>query len=724
MRISRSISLDASGGRIKMKRLQTKMLLFILAPTILFFLSMGLYISFAVHTMVKEEAEVMLETHGELLAEELKVNLERYSVAGQTITHSIEGMFENEMNPTRDDINLLLQQLLKNDPRILTTWTLWEANSFDGKDAEFANTSGTDQTGRFIPVWSRDEPETYAVETIVDYDQPGELKDNFDHVLQTGETVLFEPFSYLVDGKDVLMTSIVSPITINGKTVGMIGIDISLQTLDDHISKISFYESGFAGLISNEGRVISHQNDKLIGKDYFQSPTMVDRKDVKDIGNALHTGEPTRIIGFSEVLKTDEYRLFTPIQIEGVQTPWSAFIAAPVNEVTAKATALTKVILITSFVLILILAIIIITVSKGITSVLRRGVAHGQLIAGGDFTLEVNEKQLKRQDELGDLARIFVAISDQMNALIGKVKDRAGQVTISANSVDIRTDETRRAANEITSAIEKVAVSAEIQMQSAEESAKAMNDMAYGIQTVAESSTVVSETTNEMLEKANTAQIVVHKAVQQMDAIQKGTSDTQIIIKQLEDESDKIQTIVSVITAISKQTNLLALNAAIEAARAGEYGKGFAVVADEVRKLADETNGSADDIQILLATIQADTMRAGDSMELNERGVENGIHCMREVESAFNQIITSVELIVKEAIELSAVAEEMSAGSEEIAATSEEIANSARQTSDQTHQVAAASEQQLASMEEIANASVSLKKMADELNNDLTQFKI
>ncbi|MEK3935241.1 methyl-accepting chemotaxis protein [Sporosarcina sp. FSL W7-1349] len=707
-----------------MKKLQTKFLLFILAPTILFFLGMGIYISFSVHSMVKEEAEIMLETHGELLAEELKVNLEHYAVAAQTISHSIEGLFENKLDPTRDDVNILLQQLLTNDPSILTTWTLWEVNSFDDQDAEFANTSGSDETGRFIPVWSRDKSGKFSLEPIIGYDQPGELKDNFDHVLQTGENVIFEPFSYQVDGIDTLMTSIVSPITIHGKTVGMVGIDISLQTMNDHISKIRLYDNGFAGLMSNRGGVISHQNNELIGKNYFQSTAMKDRDDVTDVENAVHKGEPVRIVGFSDALQTDVYRLFTPIQIDGVQTPWSAFIAAPINEVTAKATALTRVILITNIVLIIILTVIIITVSKGITNVLRRAVAHGQLIADGDFTLNVNENHLKRRDELGDLARIFIAITKQMGGLMGKIKESASQVTASAESVDVRTEETRRAANEVTSAIEKVAESAEVQMQSTEESAKAMGDMAHGIQTVAYASTAVSEITNEMLEKANNGQKVVHNAVQQMDVIRKGTSDTKTIIEQLEEEANKIQDIVSVITSISEQTNLLALNAAIEAARAGEYGKGFAVVADEVRKLADETNGSAGDIQQLLAAIQADTVRAAESMEMNEHGVQSGLHRMHEVETVFNQIITSVEMIVKETIELSAVAEEMSAGSEEIAATSEAMAESARQASDQTHQVAAASEQQLASMEEIANASVSLKKLADELNQTLTQFNV
>lgn len=707
-----------------MKKLQTKMLLFILVPTILFFIALGTYISITVHTMTTQEAEASLETNGHLLAEEVGLSLEKNMAALQTLSQSFGGLLESGATLSRDDANIMMQQLLVDNPTILASWMFWEPNAFDGLDADYANTPGHDETGRFLPIWVQEANGQFAVEPVTDYEEPSELWASLQEVLDSGENALWEPFIYEINNQSVFITSLVAPVIVNGKAVGMTAIDLELNTLNELISEFTFYDTGFAGLMSNSGTVISHREADLIGEQYFDSTALKGVDNIEEVRNAVQQGEQIRITGFSEVSQEETYRLFSPIYVEGVQTPWSALLVAPLSEVMKEANAIKTQIIISSLLIITILAVIIFFVTRNITQVLRATVGYGQVMEQGDFTQTISKRFLNRKDELGDLANIFASLSTSMRSLISKVQDSAGLVEKSAHAVDIQTSESTQAANEVTSSIERVAQSAEVQMRSAGESAKAMSDMAQGVQAVAHTATTVSDTTNQMIIQANNGQVVVQNAVQQMDMIHTGTHETKTVIGKLATEANKIQDIVSVITAISEQTNLLALNAAIEAARAGEAGKGFAVVADEVRKLADETNGSAADIQQLIGAIQADTQRAATSMDNNESGVNEGIKRMQEVESAFKQIITSVELIVKEAIELSAVAEEMSAGSEEIAATSEDMASNAETAFEQAHQVAAASEEQLASMEEIATSSATLKVLSEELNTALSQFKV
>lgn len=75
---------------------------------------------------------------------------------------------------------------------------------------------------------------------------------------------------------------------------------------------------------------------------------------------------------------------------------------------------------------------------------------------------------------------------------------------------------------------------------------------------------------------------------------------------QLSESSKSLQHIVNMISNIAEQTNLLSLNATIEAARAAEHGKGFAVVAEEVRQLANQSQESAEKINMSLKKFSHD----------------------------------------------------------------------------------------------------------------------
>ena len=85
-------------------------------------------------------------------------------------------------------------------------------------------------------------------------------------------------------------------------------------------------------------------------------------------------------------------------------------------------------------------------------------------------------------------------------------------------------------------------------------------------------------------------------------------------MRQVQDDADRIETVVDLIGGIARQTNLLALNAGIEAARAGESGSGFAVVAEEVKTLARQTARASDDVARQIGDMRLAASAAGDSL--------------------------------------------------------------------------------------------------------------
>src|SRR3954468_11787820 len=82
----------------------------------------------------------------------------------------------------------------------------------------------------------------------------------------------------------------------------------------------------------------------------------------------------------------------------------------------------------------------------------------------------------------------------------------------------------------------------------------------------------------------------------------------------LENASQRIGDIVTLIKTIAAQTNLLALNATIEAARSGAMGNGFAVVANEVKCLAAQTASATKENSAQVDEMQVITQEAAVSM--------------------------------------------------------------------------------------------------------------
>ena len=130
----------------------------------------------------------------------------------------------------RDLINKILKDQLQARPNTLALWTAWEPNALDGRDAEFVNRKPDhDATGRYIPYWVR-SGDKIIVEPLVDYDKPG-AGDYYLLTKKNNALTFLEPYLYPVDGKTVLLTSIVQPIPnkTGSQFLGVAGIDVTLS---------------------------------------------------------------------------------------------------------------------------------------------------------------------------------------------------------------------------------------------------------------------------------------------------------------------------------------------------------------------------------------------------------------------------------------------------------------------------------------------------------------
>jgi DNA-binding CsgD family transcriptional regulator len=129
----------------------------------------------------------------------------------------------------RSVFDRILRGTLEQHTRYLGFWSVWEPNALDGRDHEFVNRSGHDDTGRYIPFWNRGsgnielEPNQY-------YETPGVGEFYLRPRRERRETVI-EPYEYPVAGESRFITTQVAPIVVDGRCVGAAGLDIAVEDI-------------------------------------------------------------------------------------------------------------------------------------------------------------------------------------------------------------------------------------------------------------------------------------------------------------------------------------------------------------------------------------------------------------------------------------------------------------------------------------------------------------
>jgi DNA-binding CsgD family transcriptional regulator len=123
----------------------------------------------------------------------------------------------------------ILRTTLESHPRYLGVWSVWEPNALDGRDRDFVNREGHDDTGRYIPFWNRGCG-SIAVEPNVFYETPG-VGEFYLRPRREGRETVIEPYDYPVAGARRFITTQVAPIFFQGGCVGAAGIDIAVEEI-------------------------------------------------------------------------------------------------------------------------------------------------------------------------------------------------------------------------------------------------------------------------------------------------------------------------------------------------------------------------------------------------------------------------------------------------------------------------------------------------------------
>ncbi len=332
-------------------------------------------------------------------------------------------------------------------------------------------------------------------------------------------------------------------------------------------------------------------------------------------------------------------------------------------------------------------------ITRQITRPLRETLDVVERIAGGDLS---HNLRVTRRDELGVLQQGIARMGTTLRDLIGGIRDGVTQIASAAEELSAVTEQTSAGVNSQKIETDQVAT--------------AMHEMTATVQEVARNAEQASQAAAAADGEARDGDKVVNQAIDQIErlAVEVGRSTEAMAV--LQQESDKIGSVMDVIKAVAEQTNLLALNAAIEAARAGDAGRGFAVVADEVRGLAQRTQKSTEEIQTLVAALQSGTQHVASVMNNSRSLTDSSVTLTR-------QAGTSLQGITRTVSNIQSMNQQIAAAAEQQSAVAEEISRSIVNVRDVSEQTAAASD-------ETAKSSVELARLGNQLQEMVSHFKI
>jgi methyl-accepting chemotaxis protein len=332
-------------------------------------------------------------------------------------------------------------------------------------------------------------------------------------------------------------------------------------------------------------------------------------------------------------------------------------------------------------------------ITRQITKPLQDTLEAVERISAGDLT---HTATVTRRDELGVMQQGIQHMGETLRNLIAGIRDGVTQIASAAEELSAVTEQTSAGVNS--------------QKVETDQVATAMHEMTATVQDVARNAQLASEAATHADGEARAGDKVVGEAIAQIEDLATEMRRSIDAMAVLQKESNKIGSVMDVIKTVAEQTNLLALNAAIEAARAGEAGRGFAVVADEVRGLAQRTQKSTEEIEGLVAGLQAGTQQVAAAMQNSQTLTDSSVELTRRAGN-------SLESITRTVSNIQSMNQQIAAAAEQQTAVADEISRSVVNVRDVSEQTASASE-------ETAASSVELARLGNQLQMMVSHFKV
>lgn len=463
----------------------------------------------------------------------------------------------------------------------------------------------------------------------------------YEQAQSTNGKILTEPYVDASSGELVL--SFARP-----TSIGVIAADIGMNVVASEVLGIDLGDTGQAIMVDAQDNILIHQDQAFYGN---------------SLNDLISEGSLSSDV--SEINLSGTQYLAARYPVEG--TPWSIVILIETQDAFSELATARVASLILS---IIIIGIVTLTVSVVVSYLLRpiKKLADTmEDISKGDADL-TQRLAVESEDEIGKLSHSFNNFIESIHHMVIDVIDGTAQL-----------EELAKQSNDTASQNNN---SIQLQQEEITQVAAAINEMSSTSATVADNAKITADSAESAQQESEVSETNASDNRQRMIGLTDQIDQTTVVINQLNDHAQQINTILATIQGIAEQTNLLALNAAIEAARAGEQGRGFAVVADEVRALSQRTHEATGEIQSMIESLGGQTTSAVTQMQKSKTLVEETMDTAKRVSESQAAIKNAISEINTQAISIAEASREQNTATEEINRITQAIQDASQHLAD------------------------------------------
>jgi methyl-accepting chemotaxis protein len=361
--------------------------------------------------------------------------------AARNLSSSFQGLRARGFTD-RIQYAVMLQKVLEDNPDMAGVWTRWEANALDGKDKAFRGAPGADADGRYMPYWGREGGET-VLQSLPEVPDASSGQ-YYEAVKRDGHEIILPPALRKIDGKEVLVTRLVAPISADGRVVGVAGVDLTLGGVQTLVTGLRPFGTGRVALVSSDGRYVASARAEDVNKPLDgggQTAALL-----AAIQNArLTTLE--REAGSEPV-----FTAIVPLVVGKTGTPWGVVVDVPLQTVTAAVPRLRNVVIAISFLsCVAIVVIAYFLFRRFVTRPLARVEAMVDELGKGHLG---HRTALTQTDEVGRMARALDRLAEELQEHVVEAMKRiaAGDLSVEVTAKDDR-DEIRPALERTVAAV-------------------------------------------------------------------------------------------------------------------------------------------------------------------------------------------------------------------------------------------------------------------------------